>query len=281
MQDMLNRIPFGGKFLRPKLSIATAKEMKINEEELLDGMTTVEMIHLASLLHDDVIDDADIRRGKPTINRLNGNKTAVSVGDLLMVVSFRIIKRYGVPKLNDMFVDTLVKMADAEITEYANESNFELKWKDYLRIVEGKTGALFGFSMAIPAFLAGKDTEKFYSLGERIGSIYQEMDDIVDLSETSEVSGKDAFKDVENGVISYPLLVMRDIEKDTKMVREIMKSKDPERIRELVSSSGCIEESFRRLNRSISEIKTETPWLADYMDTLSELVGKKPSNRVF
>lgn len=279
MQDMLNRIPFGGKFLRPRLSVAVAKEVGVDAEKLVDGMTTVEMIHLASLLHDDVIDDAGTRRGKITINRTDGNKTAVSVGDLLMVVSFRIIKRYGISELNDMYVDTLVKMADAEITEYANESNFELRWEDYMRIVGGKTGALFGFSAAIPAFLAGKDAKKFYLLGEKIGSIYQEMDDIADLSESSETSGKDAFKDIENGVISYPLLVMRDLEKNTKMVKEIMKSKDPERIKELVSNSGCIEESFRRLNGSLSEIKGENPWLAGYIDGMFAIAGKK-SDRV-
>ncbi len=271
MSSIIEHIPLGGKMLRPKLSFVVAKHLGVKPEKVLDGMVAVELIHLASLLHDDVIDEAKIRRGRASLRRIVGNKTAVSVGDLLMVLAFKVIKKYGIEDLNNAFADTLVNMANAEIIEYENTFNFDMNWEEYFSIASGKTGELFGLAASVPAFLAKVKVERFYDIGKKIGTLYQVMDDILDLSNSAAAFENDTFKDVENGVISFPLLVMKENCKTPKLLEKAVKTKNIKEIVGIIEESKCVEESFRRLNSSVNDMAKSYPWLSNYLDEVFSL----------
>ncbi|HBP38935.1 MAG TPA: polyprenyl synthetase family protein [Clostridiales bacterium] len=201
-----------GKMLRAQSVLICAQ----NQDQQIPPVAivfaaAVELVHLATLVHDDVMDQADLRRGKPTLRAAHGNKTAVICGDYLLSQGVRLAASVRDPaNLRDIgFPDYLSEVCLGELNQYLNNNNFQLTPLRYFRIIKGKTAALFEASFLAGA-VAGGEPAEFWSLyrrlGHYIGMIYQLIDDCLDFESDTAYTGKSVQSDYEQNVITLPLI---------------------------------------------------------------------------
>ncbi|WP_297462534.1 polyprenyl synthetase family protein [Thermococcus sp.] len=194
----------GGKRIRPRIILAVSNGLGLDESDALDLASAVELIHTASLVHDDVIDLAEKRRNSPTVPMQWGPELAVLSGDFLFVRALRIIasKRVG---MVDYVAGVVEEMVKAEILQEAVRGSVHLDVDTYYRIIDGKTGGLFGASFALPAYYIGKPFwRELDKAGILVGRAFQIVDDVLDYFPGT---GKDRFKDLLNGKTTLPLIL--------------------------------------------------------------------------
>ena len=198
-----------GKLVRPALTCLAAEAIGGGEEERLFIAGTVELIHIASLIHDDIIDEADVRRRNPTVNVQWGNQIAVLLGDLLFARAFDLISRVRHPEVAPAVAFAAVRMSQAEIQqiEYAAEPHSEEAI--YLDIIEGKTAALFSAACRSGALVAGATAPQAAALAEfglAWGMSFQITDDALDLTSRPEDLGKPIGSDIQGGKVTLPVI---------------------------------------------------------------------------
>ncbi len=208
-----------GKFFRA-VSLLTCA---MDEEGLIDTnaarlSASIEVLHLATLVHDDVIDDADTRRGLPTLQKKFGKKTAVICGDYLLSTALRLAASIDNKKdyLDIDMPDYVSRICAGELSQHINNGNFDLSVYQYLRIISGKTAALFEASYFAGAVLSGCDSSEFITykkLGRYLGMIFQLTDDCMDFEADESVARKPVQSDFERGVVTLP--VIRALQKDS------------------------------------------------------------------
>jgi len=171
----------------------------------------IEILHLATLVHDDIIDDADLRRGIPTLHKKFGKRAAVICGDYLMAVALRLCTE--IPNKQDYLnlevPDYISKVCFGELYQYINNGNFDLSVYKYLKIISGKTAALFEAAFFAGAVLAGADNSEirnYKKLGRYVGMIFQLTDDCMDFEATESIARKPVQSDFERNVITLPLI---------------------------------------------------------------------------
>lgn len=201
-----------GKYIRASSLITCGQ----NEEGLVHPNTVklaaaVEVLHLATLVHDDVIDDADLRRGEMTLQKKYGKRTAVICGDYLLCTSLVLAASISEKEkyLNLTLPDYAGKICAGELEQHINNFNLDLSIYQYLKIISGKTAALFETSFYAGAVLAGYDRKvcnRYRRLGFYVGMIFQLTDDLMDFESTKEISLKPVQSDYEQGVITLPLI---------------------------------------------------------------------------
>jgi geranylgeranyl pyrophosphate synthase len=196
----------GAKRVRPRLVLAAASSRGLSLETLVDVAVTGELVHTASLLHDDVVDEGTLRRGQPTANATWGNAVAVLSGDLVLSLALERLRRLPVALLAAA-IDVVLCMSRASILEISNRGTLELGTLGWQRVALGKTAELFGWCCAAPAVLAGNDAEaeRYRNGGKHLGLAYQLADDLSDL--LPQPTGKDRFADLVERTPSYPLLI--------------------------------------------------------------------------
>jgi octaprenyl-diphosphate synthase len=194
-----------GKRLRAKLILTIAG----SRLSAIKTAAIVEMIHAASLLHDDVIDDADMRRSKPSLNALYGNKTAIMLGDILYSKGFY--------ELNDIdrtvakFIsDAVTQLSIGELKDVSLAKRFHTDKKAYEKMIYQKTASLIEAAAASAAYLAGKPVEPFRIYGRNLGLAFQMIDDMLDVASDSETLGKPAMHDFEEGKTTLPYIYLYD-----------------------------------------------------------------------
>ncbi|WP_099469351.1 polyprenyl synthetase family protein [Konateibacter massiliensis] len=201
-----------GKYIRAVSVIVAAqdKDGKVHPDAI-KAAGAIEIIHLASLVHDDIIDNADIRRGKPTLQKKYGKRTAVICGDYLLSLALKMMlasrdkKRYIELDLPEY----INKLCLGELEQHVNNYNLNLSIYQYLKIISGKTAALFEASFFAGAVvLAASEAEiaKYKQIGYYIGMIFQLTDDCIDFDTAIEVANKPVQSDYEQGVITLPLI---------------------------------------------------------------------------
>ena len=194
-----------GKMLRSKLvfKIAGISEQTINI------CAIIEMIQSASLLHDDVIDEADTRRGQPSINALFDNKTSIMFGDVLYSKAFTQLtllnKDIAYNISNSVTLLSIGEMIDVSLAE-----NFNTSLELYLDMIYKKTASLIEASARVAAIMANKDQDKFALYGRNLGIAFQMIDDILDITQTSKQLGKPAMLDFVEGKVTIPYLILHD-----------------------------------------------------------------------
>lgn len=201
-----------GKFIRAFSVLMCAEDKKgLIHPNAIQVAAAIEIIHLATLVHDDVIDNADIRRGIPTIQKKYGRKTAVICGDYLLCQSLVILN--SIENKSEYIQldipDYMSKVCLGELNQHINNYNINLTISKYLKIIAGKTAALFEASFYGGAFLSEcteKDRLQLKRLGSHIGMIFQLTDDCMDFEKTVEVAAKPVQSDYEQGVITLPLI---------------------------------------------------------------------------
>jgi octaprenyl-diphosphate synthase len=198
-----------GKSVRSKVMMAFAQRDGDAPAELRFYASCLELLHLASLIQDDVLDDADLRRGHPTFHKLLGKKNAVLTGDFLCVRVLRELEKKGeLPMLRE-FLTYSNELVEGEIFQTLCAGKTGLSEEDYLRIIEKKTGSLFVMAAAVGARLASCDEPQIIRarrFGRLFGSAFQILDDVVDLTGQAESQGKTALLDLKNGVMTLPLI---------------------------------------------------------------------------
>jgi len=207
-----------GKMLRSKLILKIAGI----SEDSVKLCAVVEMIHAASLLHDDVIDEADTRRGKPSINALFDNKTSIMFGDILYSKAFtelsQMDKRIAYTISNAVTLLSIGEMIDVDLT-----NEFNTSYDKYFDMIYKKTASLIEASAKAAAILANKDEEAFALYGKNLGLAFQMVDDILDITQDSTTLGKPAMLDFVEGKVTIPYLLLHERIEDKEKLQSLYK----------------------------------------------------------
>lgn len=199
-----------GKHLRPMCVVLASKLGSGFDESTRHLAMAVELVHTATLLHDDVIDQGAVRRGKPTARILYGNAAAIYAGDWLLIKALKRLRQAGHAGLMDRMLDIIDEMILAESVQLENRGRINGSLSDYFRVVEGKTAALFKWAMYAGAVAAGLPTSQAEALetyGLNLGIAFQAVDDLLDLDGEAARTGKSLFTDLREGKMTYPLII--------------------------------------------------------------------------
>jgi len=200
----------GGKHLRPMLVALTADSLGKVTDAHVTAAVIIEMVHLATLIHDDVIDEAEIRRGQPTLAANWGNEIAVLFGDCLFAQALKLAAGFPTPEVCRAVATATDTVCAGEILQTQHRRKFQASRRDYFRIIEMKTAELFTLSCDLGAFLSRAPAEQRAALrqfGSAFGSAYQVYDDCVDLFGSEAEAGKSLGADLANGKLTWPVLL--------------------------------------------------------------------------
>jgi octaprenyl-diphosphate synthase len=200
----------GGKRLRPALLLLVSKMLRYDGKRDVVYAAVIELIHTATLVHDDIIDEAAIRRGRTSINYRWGNNLTVLVGDYLYTHSMNMALAEGNLDVLRLLSNVTIRMIEGEILGLESNGRADLTIDDYFEIVGRKTAALFGACCRIPAYLVDvSDTAatSLFNYGKNLGICFQLIDDLLDFTSSTEVLGKPALSDLKEGKVTLPLLL--------------------------------------------------------------------------
>ncbi len=203
-------IDSGGKRLRPMLTIAAAQMCEYNGNHHVDLATAVEFMHTATLLHDDVVDESDLRRGRCTARLIWGNQASVLVGDYLLGQAFRIMVTTGSLAALKVLADAAAVIAEGEVMQLAAAHNTSTTEDAYLKVINAKTAALFSAAAEVGAIIAGRndaEREALESYGRNLGVAFQLVDDALDYSGKQAQLGKSVGDDFREGKITLPVVL--------------------------------------------------------------------------
>jgi geranylgeranyl pyrophosphate synthase len=205
-----NLIGAGGKRLRPLLLLLAAKPFEYDLGELLPAAAGVELLHNASLIHDDTVDHANVRRGQPTLNSLLPAETVILLGDYLFARSAMLAAATMNPRVVGVFASTLARICDGQLSEVFTAHQVHQTVDDYKRRIYGKTASLFAGSAEMGAIIGrapGDQIESMRDFGGHVGMAFQIIDDVLDLRETTDSIGKPAGLDLRQGTVTLPTML--------------------------------------------------------------------------
>ncbi|MCM2477645.1 polyprenyl synthetase family protein [Rhizobium sp. CG5] len=203
-------ISSGGKRLRPMLTIASAAMFGYEGEAHIKLATSVEFMHTATLLHDDVVDESDLRRGKSTARMIWGNQASVLVGDFLLGQAFRLMVEVGSLDALDVLSSAASVIAEGEVLQLSVAKNMETTEDDYLSVIRAKTAALFAAASEVGPIVAGTDKASrnaLKSYGMNLGLAFQLVDDALDYGGKASDLGKNTGDDFREGKITLPVIL--------------------------------------------------------------------------
>jgi octaprenyl-diphosphate synthase len=241
----------GGKRIRPALLLLTAKMLGDVSPMAIRLATVVEFIHNATLVHDDIIDAADTRRGRPSANSHWGNSMTVLAGDWLYMQSFAVALAEKNFEVLNTLIDITQKMVEGELLQLTLLGKSAITEQQLLDIVERKTGYLFSGCTKLPAIAAGMNhgsAERLAEVGKCLGMAFQLVDDLLDLTSTADVLGKPVASDLKEGKMTLPVFfaLSRGNPEDTKKVQQVLderefRSVDRAEILRLVQQSNGLD----------------------------------------
>lgn len=203
-------IDSGGKRLRPMLTIAAAAMCGYKGDHHVTLAASVEFMHTATLLHDDVVDESDLRRGKLAARMLWGNQASVLVGDFLLGQAFRMMVEAGSLQALDVLSHAATVIAEGEVLQLSTAKNLDTTQDEYMQVVKAKTAALFAAATEVGPILAGSGkavTSAFRSYGNNLGLAFQLIDDALDYGGNAKTLGKNVGDDFREGKVTLPVLL--------------------------------------------------------------------------
>ncbi len=220
-------IEAGGKRIRPALLLLTSQAIANGAaiQHHLDMAAVVEFIHTATLLHDDVVDESNLRRGRATANAAFGNAASVLVGDFLYSRAFQMMVAPNEIKILQILADATNTIAEGEVLQLMNMHDPDVNEERYMQVIHYKTGKLFEASSALGALLAKASPEQFQAAeayGRHIGTTFQLVDDILDYTASAEQMGKNAGDDLREGKPTLPLIYL--LERGTPDQKALIKT---------------------------------------------------------
>ena len=280
-------IKSGGKRVRPVLVMLCSKLCGYRGRKHIPYAAIIEFIHTATLLHDDVVDNAKTRRGLSTVNTVWGNEPSVLVGDFLYSRSFELMSRDGNNEILKTISKVTTALSEGEILEIVKTADVETTEKDYYEIIGNKTAVLFGAACEIGAILGQRpDNERraLRNFGYDLGIAFQLMDDVLDYTSYNDVLGKRVGTDLKEGKVTLPLIhVLRNAgEKNKARIEKIfakprITQRDFDRVLAIIEKNGGIAYTLEATERHLtqakryldvfptSRYKTALLELADYM----------------
>ena len=199
----------GGKRLRPLLTLASAKLFGYTGPYHIHLAAVVEFIHTATLLHDDVVDESTQRRGRPTANRLWDNKSSILVGDYLFSRSFQLMVETGSLRVLDILANASATIAEGEVLQLTASQNLATTEETYLKVVRGKTAALFSAATEVGGVIAGAEeahVTALFAYGDALGIAFQIVDDLLDVVGDAEKTGKNIGDDFRERKLTLPFI---------------------------------------------------------------------------
>lgn len=243
-------IEAGGKRLRPMLCLAAARACGYGGPYHIHLAATVEFIHTATLLHDDVVDESTQRRGRPTANLLWDNQSSVLVGDYLFARAFQLMVEPGSLRVLDILANASATIAEGEVLQLTAARDLATGEETYLKVVRGKTAALFSAATQAGAVIAGADVaveQALFDYGDALGIAFQMVDDLLDYGGTSAI-GKNTGDDLREGKLTLPViraLAAADEEErafwQRTIVRRQVEETDLDRARAIMARHGALE----------------------------------------
>ena len=236
----------GGKRLRPLLTICSSEIFNYKGNRHINLAACVELIHNATLLHDDVIDKSESRRGFKTTNAIWGNKSSILAGDYLLSRCFEMMVDDGSEEVLKILSSVSSEIAQGEIMQLQFEKQVDMVEKNYLDIISAKTASLFGASMRVGGCIndrSNKEKEALESYGRNLGICFQITDDILDYSSKEKVFGKKIGNDFLEGKITLPIILL--FQKSTSKEREVLQKYFSKKIR----SENDFEQTLKLINK--------------------------------
>ncbi len=250
-----------GKQLRPTLVALAANSLgKVNDSHVTVA-AIIEMVHLATLVHDDIMDEAEIRRGKLTLAANWGNEIAVLFGDCLFAQALKLAASFPTPEICRAVASATNTVCSGEILQTRHRRNFELSQKEYFRVLEMKTGELFALSCDLAAVLHNASPAQRTALREfglAFGTAYQIYDDCVDLFGTEKQAGKSLGTDLASGKLTYPVLLVweRATPQDRQLVEALVRDWQPgalARVNELLVRYNTLKPTLELIERYLTQ----------------------------
>ena len=248
----------GGKRMRPVLTLLAARSCRIESQKHIPMAAVIELIHTATLLHDDVVDMSTLRRGRPTVNAEWNNPSSVLVGDFIYSRAFQILVQIGNMRIMEIIADTTNKIAEGEVLQLIAKNNPEFSEVSYMQVIESKTAILFQAAAQCGALLGNVEPDIEAALtefGVRIGTAFQLVDDVLDYAGDAADLGKNIGDDLAEGKPTLPLIYAMEngtgSEKD--LIREALKNEQLSEqilqdVIEIVRNSGGLEYTKNQAN---------------------------------
>lgn len=246
-------ISAGGKRLRPVLLLLSCGALGYHGAQRHQLAAVVEFIHTATLLHDDVVDESTLRRGRPTANQSFGNPASVLVGDFLYSRAFQMMVEAGSMRVMEILAEATNVIAEGEVLQLMNMHDASIDEEGYLRVIRSKTAKLFEASARLGAILAGSTPEleaACAEYGQALGTAFQVIDDVLDYEGNTAEMGKNLGDDLREGKITLPLILamQRGTAAQQQTVREAIETGSEERLSDIVAivrESGALAATHR------------------------------------
>ncbi|MCK7552052.1 octaprenyl diphosphate synthase [Marinobacter goseongensis] len=264
-------IESGGKRLRPLLVLLSSRAAGYRQDDHLKLAAVIEFLHTATLLHDDVVDTSDMRRGRSTANARWGNAPSVLVGDFLYARAFQMMVELQNLRIMDVLSHATAVIAEGEVMQLMNVKNPDLDESQYMEVIHNKTAMLFEASSHTGALLAGADNTQEAALkdyGKHLGLAFQLVDDVLDYRGDAEAMGKNVGDDLAEGKTTLPLIyaMERGVEEERQLIRQAIRKgglDDLPAILGIVESSGALE-------YTMAKAREQAALAADCLDALPD-----------
>ncbi len=270
----LRTLHAGGKRVRPSLTILTASMFK-NEDNIVPLAAAMELLHMASLIHDDVVDEADTRRGQSTINVLKNNRYAIHVGDYILAEAIDIIsKQPNADRLLAIMGELSAEMSLGEVEQLRTTYDVHQTIEDYNYRIDRKTALLMATSCqaaAVASNASEEEIDRFYKIGYNLGMNFQIEDDILDMTQDAKKLGKPAGSDLARGIMTLPtILVLQQDFAERQQLIELIESRFPngqadvETAIQIVIAQNGIAQAEVYAEKYLKDAETDIAALPDY-----------------
>ena len=271
-QAIKETIHAGGKLLRPAYQLLFSQfGPEQDREKAIALAASIEMLHTATLIHDDIVDEADVRRGQPNLRGRFGNTVAVYAGDYLFVCCFKLLSNYS-NSLKSLQSNSrsMEKVLDGELGQMDDRYNYHLTVPEYLENISGKTAELFQLSCSVGAYESGMNerfARKAGSIGLAVGMAFQIIDDILDYTKDAVDIGKPVLEDMRQGVYSLPLIYALQTDKKAELIAYLDKKTE-------VTQEEA--ESVRQIVREVNGVTKAKKLAEDYTKKALKEISKLP-----
>ena len=245
-----------GKFIRSKIIYLYGSEIGVTKHKLIELASAAELIHLSTLIHDDIIDEADLRRDMPTVVKKWGIKKAILYGDFLYTKTFQGLNSFDNTAIADVLINCAEALIEGEFNQLKIKDNCTFSMQDYFDVIEKKTAVLFSGvlkCLGIEAKLSEQQIIKLEHLGLAFGRAFQINDDLSDF-EDSKITGKAEYKDLSEGKLTLPMIfLLESLEEDKqKEVFKTVENRDFLKLKTTLQNSGCFEKARHERQEAIN-----------------------------
>ena len=250
----------GGKRIRPLIVLLSARASGASDlERIVKAAAMIEFIHTATLLHDDVVDNSDSRRGIKTAHQSFGNESTILVGDFLYSRAFQIMVQINHMGIMEVMSDATNTIAEGEVLQLINSGNPKINKEQYLEVIYRKTGKLFEAAMVVGGLLSNQSQTVLTTLqlfGKELGMAYQIVDDVLDYSSSFEIMGKDVGDDLAEGKVTLPMIytLEREMPDMQEMIGQAILNKDSKNADKIIGSI----QSTGSIASSVNDAKEKT-----------------------